>query len=124
MCIPEVSAYYCVQWQKATVLIHSLRLTVIQCFQAPTELSEDDEVLSEASLMLDTEGVHSNLFEPERSSSESDEKTLDITYSREDRIGNTDWYYEGSLCTASIQNMFLQVHLQSLPVDANCSRVH
>ena len=38
-----------------------------------TELSEDDEVLSEASSMLDdTEEVHPYLFEPEQSSSESD----------------------------------------------------
>jgi len=53
-----------------------------------TELSEDNEVLSEVSLMLDMEEVHPYLFEPERSSSESDEETLDITDSHEERIGN------------------------------------
>jgi len=89
-----------------------------------TEFSEDDEVLLEASLMLDMEEVHPYLFEPEWSSSDSDEETLDITNSREQRIGNTDWYYKGSLYAASIQNVFLQVHLQFLPVDAYCSRVY
>ena len=52
-----------------------------------TELSEDDEMLSEAS---DTEGIHPYLFEHEWSSCESDEETLDITDSREEQIGNTD----------------------------------
>ena len=33
-------------------------------------------MLSEVSLMLDTEGVHPYLFEPEWSSSQSDEETL------------------------------------------------
>ena len=121
MCIPEASTYYCV---KVTVLIRSLRLKVIQSVCYSTEFSEDDEVLSEASLMLDTEGVDPYLFKPERSSSESHEETLDITDSYEKQIGNTYWYYKGSFCTALIQNVFLQVHLQSLPVDANCLRVH
>jgi len=47
----------------------------------------------------------------------------DSRNSREERIGNMDWYYEGSLCAALIQNVLLQVHLQFLPADANCSRV-
>ena len=52
--------------------------------------------------MLDAEGVHPYLFEPEQSSSESDEETLDITYSCEEQIGNMDWYYEGSLCAECV----------------------
>jgi len=63
---------------------------VIQSVCYSTEFSEDDEVLSEASLMLDTEGVDPYLFKPERSSSESGEETLDITDSREKQIGNMD----------------------------------
>jgi len=51
-----------------------------------TELSEDNEVLSEASLMLDMEEVHPYLFEPEWSSSKSDEETLYITDSRDTRL--------------------------------------
>ena len=51
-----------------------------------TELSEDDEVLSEASSMLDDTEVHPYLFEPERSSSESDAETLDIADSRESEL--------------------------------------
>jgi len=63
-----------------------------------TEFSED-EVLSEtgsgASLSLHTEEVLPYLFEPERSSSEpvvDSTETLDIVDTREERIGNTDWY--------------------------------
>ena len=49
----------------------------------PTELSEDDEMLSEAaseaSLLLHMKGaVHPYLFKPEWSSSELDSETLDI----------------------------------------------
>ena len=62
-----------------------------------TELSEDDEVLSEAgsevSLLFHTEDVvHPYLFEPVRSSSELDSETLDTVDSWEERIGNTNWY--------------------------------
>jgi len=68
MCILEASAanvFTMRRWQFQFVLRD---WPVIQCFQAvyecySTELSEDDEVLSEASLMLDTEEVHPYLFE-------------------------------------------------------------
>jgi len=59
-----------------------------------TELSEDDDVLSEAGsevpLSVYTEdAVHPYFFEPEQSSSELDSETLDTINSW---IGNTNWY--------------------------------
>jgi len=125
MCIPEASAtivFSMAEGDSPNSFSETDSDSVLSgsvCYS--TELSEDNEVLSEASLMLDTEEVHPYLFEPEQSSSDSDEEILDITNSHEEQIGNTDWYYAGSLCAASIQNVFLQVHLQFLPVDA---RVH
>ena len=104
---------------------------MIQCFGSVcyfTELREDDKVLSEArsevSLSFHTEdAIHPYLFEPERSSSELNSETLDTVNSREEQMGNTNWYWnEGSLCTASIQKVFLQtVHVKFLRFDASSS---
>jgi len=109
----------CSQWQKANLFsdidIDSV-LSGSVCYS-----SEDIKVLSEASLMLDKEEVHLYLFKSDQSSSESDDIT-DSCDLCEEQIGNTDWYYERSLCATSTQNRCTCsfCHSISIAQESNC----